>query len=193
MLKRGAKQGSKGNQATIANSVSKFELLEAFQGHTDLVEFFVNRIWSEERVRRVKTLSLESIVLKKEKAVDSENKARLDELRKKRDELKKVLKEKSANVMRLQAGIKLKRDEELSQQDDPVIQEYKHGTYLIAPKISEGDIKRMSSGKRVTIDPDIVSTYEGQRSTLPARRSSIAGTASKVSYRFFLVMPNINR
>ena len=44
ILKRGTNAGGKGNQATIANSVSKFELLEAFQGHTDLVEFFVNQI-----------------------------------------------------------------------------------------------------------------------------------------------------
>lgn len=130
ILKRGTNASGKGNQVTIANSVSKFELLEAFQGHTDLVEFFVNRIWSEQRVRRVKALSIESAVLKQEKAADNENKARLEALRRKRDELKKVLKEKSANVMRLQAGIKKKRDEELSQQKDVVIQENTRKVFL---------------------------------------------------------------
>ena len=65
-------------------------------------------------MRKVKALSIEGAVLKQEKAADSENRARLDELRRKRDELKKMLKEKSANVMRLQAGIKKKRDEELA-------------------------------------------------------------------------------
>ena len=130
ILKRGTNAGGQGNQVTIANSVSKFELLEAFQGHTDLVEFFVNRIWSAERVRRVKALSIESAVLKQEKAADNENKARLEALRRKRDELKKVLKEKSANAMRLQAGIKKKRDEELSQQKDVVIQENTRKVFL---------------------------------------------------------------
>ena len=130
MLKRGTQQGNKGNQVTIANSVSKFELLEAFQGHTDLVEFFVNRIWSDERVRKVKALAVESAVLKQEQTAEIQNKAKLDELRKKREELKKVLKEKSANVMRLQAGIKKKRDEELSQQEDVIIKENTRKVFL---------------------------------------------------------------
>ena len=51
-------------------------------------------------------------------------------MRKRRDELKKVLKEKSANVMRLQAGIKKKRDEELSQQEDVAVRDNTRKVFL---------------------------------------------------------------
>ena len=70
--------------------------------------------------------------------------------------------------------------------DDPVIRENKLKTYLIVPQVSASDLKRKSvdpGGKHVTINPEIVSTYEGQRATLPGRRGSIAGTANKVSCR----------
>ena len=58
--------------------------MEAFQGHADLVQFFVDRIWSEERVQRVKTIPIESAVLRQDKANSEQNKARLEELRKKK-------------------------------------------------------------------------------------------------------------
>ena len=77
--------------------------MEAFQGHADLVQFFVDRIWSEERVQRVKTIPIESAVLRQDKANSEQNKARLEELRKKKAALQKNLQEKSANVMNLQA------------------------------------------------------------------------------------------
>ena len=87
--------------------------MEAFQGHQDLVQFFVDRIWSEERVQRVKTIPIESAVLRQDKANSEQNKARLEELRKKKAALQQNLHEKSTNVMNLQAKIKKKRDEEL--------------------------------------------------------------------------------
>ena len=95
MLKKGATQ--------IGNSISKFEIMEAFQVDADLVQFFVDRIWSEERVQRVKTIPIESAVLRQDKANSEQNKARLEELRKKKAALQKNLQEKSANVMNLQA------------------------------------------------------------------------------------------
>ena len=95
MLKRGTTQ--------IGNSISKFEIMEAFQGHPDLVQFFVDRIWSDERVQRVKTIPIESAVLRQDKANSEKNKLRLEELRKKKAMLQQNLQEKSANVMVLQA------------------------------------------------------------------------------------------
>ena len=63
----------------------------------------MDRIWSEERVQRVKTIPIESAVLRQDKANSEQNKARLEELRKKKAALQKSLQEKSANVMNLQA------------------------------------------------------------------------------------------
>ena len=40
----------KKSENSDVTSISKFEIMEAFQGHEDLVQFFVDRIWSEERV-----------------------------------------------------------------------------------------------------------------------------------------------
>ena len=113
MLKKGTTQ--------IGNSISKFEIMETFQGHADLVQFFVDRIWSEERVQRVKTIPIESAVLRQDKANSEKNKARLEELKKKKAALQQNLREKSANVMVLQAQIKKKRDEELQQTEEAVL------------------------------------------------------------------------
>ena len=65
------------------------------------MQFFVDRIWSEERVLRVKALPIESAVLRQDKAKSEQKKAKLEELRKRKALLKQKLQEKSANVMRL--------------------------------------------------------------------------------------------